>query len=113
MHHWLKVIQVCLNERPRPFPRGDNLKIFLSRTTGPISTKLGTKHLWVKGIQVCSIEGPRPWTRPSVSQSLSQFACSVFCQRNFSETAQQNLVKLFSYDSEGHIICRKLLIDFF
>ena len=25
--------------------------------TGPISTKLGTKHSWVKGIQVCSNEG--------------------------------------------------------
>ena len=28
------------------------------RTTGPISTKLGTKHHWVKGIQVCSNEEP-------------------------------------------------------
>ena len=51
--------------RPRPFPRGDDyeivkkhwrnlMKIFFSRTTGPISTKLGTKHSRVKGIQVCS-----------------------------------------------------------
>ena len=31
-----------------------NLKIFFSRTTGPISTKFGTKHSWVKGIQFCS-----------------------------------------------------------
>ena len=46
---------------PRPFPRrdnyeiakihGGNLKIFFSRTTGPISTKLGTKRPWVKEIQ--------------------------------------------------------------
>ena len=28
-----------------------------SRTTGPISTKLGTKHSWVKEIQVSSNEG--------------------------------------------------------
>ena len=35
-----------------------NLKIFFSRTTGPISTNLGTKHPWVKGIQVCSNEEP-------------------------------------------------------
>ena len=34
------------------------LKIFFSRTTGPISTKLGTEHHWVKGIQVCWNEGP-------------------------------------------------------
>ena len=27
---------------------------FFSRTTGPISTKLGTKHPWVNGIQFCS-----------------------------------------------------------
>lgn len=28
--------------------------VFFSRITGPISTKLGTKHYWFKGIQVCS-----------------------------------------------------------
>ena len=61
-------IQICSNEGPRPFPRGDyyeiakiylwDLKIFFSRTTGLISIKLGTIHLWVKGIQVCSNEEP-------------------------------------------------------
>jgi hypothetical protein len=34
-----------------------HLKIFFSRTTGPILTKLGTNNSWVKGIQVCSKEG--------------------------------------------------------
>ena len=34
------------------------IKIHFSRTNGPISTKLGTKHHWVKGIQVCSNEEP-------------------------------------------------------
>ena len=29
-----------------------------SRTTGPISTKLGTKHPWVMRTKVCSNEGP-------------------------------------------------------
>ena len=67
-HPWMKGIQVCSNERPCPFLKGNNyeiakihwrnLKIFFSRTTKPISTKLGTKHPWVKGIQVCSNEGP-------------------------------------------------------
>ena len=33
-----------------------NLKIFFSRTTGLVSTKLGTIHLWLKGIQFCSNE---------------------------------------------------------
>ena len=32
---------------------GEIKKIFFSRTTGPISTKLGTMHPWMKGIQVC------------------------------------------------------------
>ena len=56
------------NEGPYHFPKGDNYekrkyideikKILLSRTTGPISTKLGTNHPWMKGIQVCSNEEP-------------------------------------------------------
>ena len=57
-----------LQMKARPFLlRGDNyevekihwlnLKIFFSRTTEPISTKLGTKHPWVKGIQVCLNKG--------------------------------------------------------
>ena len=58
---------------PGLFQRGDNyeiakihwwnLKIFFSRTTGPISTKLGTMHPWVKGFQVCSNEEPHPFPR--------------------------------------------------
>jgi hypothetical protein len=61
----VKGIQVCSNIGPGPLQRGDNhknvkmgwchLKIF-SRTTWPISTKLGTNHPWWKGIQVCSNE---------------------------------------------------------
>jgi hypothetical protein len=34
-----------------------HLKIFFSRTTGPILNRLGTNHPWVKGIQVSSKEG--------------------------------------------------------
>ena len=37
--------------------------MFFSKTTEPISTKLGTKHPWVKGIQVCSNEERRPFPR--------------------------------------------------
>ena len=69
MHPWAKEIQICSNEGPHPFPRGDNypigkihwknLNIFFYRTTGPISHKLSTKHPWVKGIQVCSNKGSR------------------------------------------------------
>ena len=57
---WVKGNWVRSNEGPRPFSRRDNykkvktywrnLKIFFSRTTGPISTKikLGTEHPWFK-----------------------------------------------------------------
>ena len=38
-------------------------KIFFSRTTGPISAKLGTKYSLMKGIQICSNEGPYPSQR--------------------------------------------------
>ena len=72
-HPWVKGIQLYSNEGPLPFSRGDNkeiakihwwtLKILFSRITGPISTKLGTRHLWVKKTQDCSIEGPRSFSR--------------------------------------------------
>jgi hypothetical protein len=67
---WVKGFQVCSNEEPGPLQRGDNhknvkigwghLKIFFSRTTGPILTRLGTNCPWAKGIQVCSKEGDSP-----------------------------------------------------
>jgi hypothetical protein len=51
---WVKGIQVCSNKGPGPLQMGDNhknvkiwcgnLKIFFSRTTGPILTRLGTDH---------------------------------------------------------------------
>jgi hypothetical protein len=66
----MKGIQVCSNKGPDPLQRGDNhknvklgcdhLKIFFSRTTGPILTRLSTNHPWGKWIQVCSNEGDNP-----------------------------------------------------
>ena len=39
-------------------------KNFFSRTTGPVSTKLGTKHIpWVRGIQFCSNKGAHSFPR--------------------------------------------------
>ena len=69
-HPLVKWIQSCSNEGPRPFPRGDNKEIvkihwrnlnFFIRTTGPISTKLCTKHPWVMEIHVSWDECPRPF----------------------------------------------------
>ena len=52
--------EIITNKVPHPFQRRVNykiakihqwnLKILFLRTTGPILTKLGTKHSWVKGI---------------------------------------------------------------
>ena len=60
-HPWVKGFHICSNKGPRPFQRGDNyqiakihwqnLKICCCRITGPISTKLGIKHLLVKRTQ--------------------------------------------------------------
>jgi hypothetical protein len=38
-------------------------KIFFSRTSKPISIKLGINHSWVKGILNCSNKGPGPLQR--------------------------------------------------
>jgi hypothetical protein len=76
----MKGNQVCSNKGPGPLQRRDNhknvkmgwghLKIFFSRTTWPILTKLGTNHPWVKGIQVCSNEGDIPSPRGDNSEKL-------------------------------------------
>ena len=85
MHPLVKRYQVWSNEGPCPFPRGDNneiakihwrnLKVNFSRTTEPISTKLGTMHSWVKGIQICSNEVP----------ALFQVNIITKWQKNFDE----------------------------
>ena len=87
-------------EGPRSFSRGDNydivkihwqnFKIFFSRTTGPISTKLGTKHLWVKRIQVCLKEGPTLWYN-----HMCVYWFELFSQ--VSDVAHGPLVFLISY----------------
>jgi hypothetical protein len=57
----VKGIQLCSNKGPGPLQRGNNhksvkmgwghLKIFFSRSIGPILTRLGTNHPWLKGIK--------------------------------------------------------------
>ena len=68
MHPMVMGIRVNSNEEPRFFPKGrllrnsentlTTLKKILPITTGPISTKFGTKHPLVMGIQGCSNEEP-------------------------------------------------------
>jgi hypothetical protein len=47
-----------------------HLKIFFSRTAGPILTRLGRDHPYVKGIQVCSNERDNFSTRGDNSERL-------------------------------------------
>ena len=75
----------CSNKGPHPYPKGydntipvvikhwGNLKIFFSRITEPISTKLGTKHPWVKRNQVCSNEGPCPFPKGDNNEIVKMF----------------------------------------
>jgi hypothetical protein len=66
----------CSNEADCPSPRGDNhkrvkiygkfLKIFFSRTSRPISIKLGINHPWGEGILNCSNKGPGPLQRGDI-----------------------------------------------
>jgi hypothetical protein len=77
----VKRIQVfSLNKGPGPLQRGDNhknvkmgwdlLKIFFSRTMGPISTRLCTNHPRGKWIQVCKNERDCPSSRGGNSKRV-------------------------------------------
>jgi hypothetical protein len=74
----VKGIQVCSNKGPGPLLRGDNHKnvkmgwghLKISRTTGPILTRLVINHPWVEGIQVCSNEGDCPSSRGDNSKRV-------------------------------------------
>jgi hypothetical protein len=47
-----------------------HLKVFFSRTTGPILTRLRINHPWGKGIQVYLKEGDCPSQRGSNSERI-------------------------------------------
>jgi hypothetical protein len=74
----VKGIQVCLYKGPGPLQRGDNHKnvkmelghLKISRTIGPILTRLGKNHPWVEGIQVCSNKGDSPLPRGDDSERV-------------------------------------------
>ena len=112
-HPWVIGIQVCSNKGPRPFTRGDtckykivklhwqNFKIFFFRTTGPISTKSGAKHLWVKGIHVCSNEGPYFFPTGDYYEISKKY------WRNFKNLLRQNHRVNFNKLSTKHLWWRK------
>ena len=77
-HSWVKRIQIYASKGPSPIQRGDideiakihlrNLRIFFSRTIGPILTKLGTKLYRVKEILFCTNEGPCPFPSGDINE---------------------------------------------
>jgi hypothetical protein len=50
--------------------RWGHLKIFFSRTIGPILTRLGTNHPWREKIQVSLKEGDSPSPRGDNSEKV-------------------------------------------
>ena len=62
--------------------------IFFSRTTGAISTKLGTKHLWVMGILICTNEGQHPFPRGDNSKNI-KITSILKTLKSFSEPLGQ------------------------
>jgi hypothetical protein len=70
----------------------DHLKIFFSRTAGPILTRLGTDHSYLEGIQVCSNEGDNPSPRGNNSNRMKIHW--KFFKIFFSRTSRPNSTKL-------------------
>ena len=73
----------------------ESFKIFSSRSTGPILTRLGTNHPWVKGIQLCSKEEDSPSPRGDNSRRV-KIHLKIF-KIFFSRTSRPNLIKLGTY----------------
>ena len=100
--HWVKGFQVYSNEEPNPFSRGDNFKIvkihwmlwkiWWPRTSKPISSRLGSKHLWLKGIWFCSDEGSCPSQRGYICEIVK--ICWQFVKIFFSRTIGPMITKL-------------------
>jgi hypothetical protein len=89
----VKGIQVCSYKGSGPLQRGDNqknvkmgwghLRIFFSRTTGQILTRLGTNYPWKERIQVSLKE----WDSTSPRGDNSE---RVKIHRNFFKNLLQN-----------------------
>jgi hypothetical protein len=69
-----------------------HLKIFFSRTTGPILTRLGTNHHWRVRIQVSLTEGDSPSLRGDNSERVKIH--KNFLRIFFSRTSRPKSIKL-------------------
>ena len=90
---------------------------FFSRTTEPISTKLGTNHSCVKGIQVYSNEGPRSFPRADYNEIAKIHRRIVFNNHwaNFQVLTKHSLVKgnYFFLHTKDHLVLKKWDMIFF
>jgi hypothetical protein len=68
------------------------LKIFFSRTTGPILTIHDTNYPWMKGIQICSKEGDGPSPKGDNSERVKIHL--KFSKILFSRTSRPKSIKL-------------------
>jgi hypothetical protein len=69
-----------------------SFKIFFSRTTGPILTRLGTHHPWRERIQVSLKEGDSPSPRGDNSERVKIHR--QFLKIIFSRTSRPKSIKL-------------------
>ena len=85
-----------------------NLKVFFSRSTEPISTKLGTTHSWVMRTHVCSNKGPNFFSKgdnyemTKSPEPLGQFQTKL-AQCIFGEGIQ------FSSIEESSILIKQMM----
>ena len=77
-------------------------------TTGPIPTKLGTKHPWVEGIQVCSNEGSRPFLRGDMSENVKLYwkYLKIFFSRTTGLISTKLVTIKASLDEGDSILCK-------
>jgi hypothetical protein len=68
-----------------------HLRIFSSRTTGPILTRFGTNHLWRERIQVFLKEGDSPFPRGGNSERVKIHR--KFLKIFFSRTSRLKSIK--------------------
>ena len=91
---------------------------FFSRTTGPISTKLGTKRPWVKDIQNYLNEDPRPYPRGDNSENTPmKFKNQLLLNHlaNFNQTYHKPSLGVgdSSFTNIEHSILKKEIMVFF
>jgi hypothetical protein len=100
----VKEIQVCSNEEPGPLQRGDNhknvkmgwghLKIFFSRTTGPILTRLRINRPWGRGFKFLQMKRITLLEGEVIAKELK---LTEHFKNLLSRTSEPTLIKFGTY----------------